>query len=210
MTVRIDLHVHTARYSQCAEFLDPYQIGAVAVAAGLDGVVLADHDVLWEDEELELLRAASTPIRIYRGIEVSTAYGHVVVIGLEDAGRIHKGIGIRDLVLLARASGAATILAHPYRDTVPLRETASAVDAIEVASTSFSSDEPARSRRLARSAGKPMVASSDAHALSRIGWASTEFASLPADDLDLARMIVSGCCSPYVPSRPRPTPITNR
>ncbi|MCP4902770.1 MAG: hypothetical protein GY906_37895 [bacterium] len=201
--VRIDLHVHTGRYSQCAELLDPYKIQDHALAAGVSGVVLTEHDLQWQDEEFELLRRSSPGISIFRGIEVSAAGCHVVVIGIEDAGCLQRGASLEEVATLAAAEEAAVILAHPYRDSDPDHLPLHLVDAIEVASTSFTESEAKRARALATRNGKHQVASSDAHALVRVGWAWTEFPKIPANETELARLIRNGNGKP-VALRPFP------
>jgi len=191
----IDLHVHTGRYSQCAELVDPYRVAGAARQAGLSGVVLTEHDVFWQDEEIELLRRESPWIRIYRGIEVSARGCHLVVIGIEDAALLDRGMPPDLAVEVAHAAGAAVILAHPYRDADPSLlppDLVDTIDAVEVASTSFTLPESLAAHRLAERHLRPKVASSDAHALSRIGWAWTDLPSLPADELALAEAIRSG------------------
>ena len=56
----IDLHLHTRRYSPCAELVPPEEIASSARRAGLSGVVLTDHDVLWSIEETKELREIIT------------------------------------------------------------------------------------------------------------------------------------------------------
>ena len=202
--INIDLHVHTRRYSPCAELVDEGQIARFALQAGLSGVVITDHDVLWSRDEIERLGALNPELAIFRGVECSTAEGHAVVIGLEDLATIRKGARIASIAHIARAQGAAVILAHPYRDADPEGIAPELLDAIEVGSTSFSHAEADRSVALARRLGLPTVASSDAHALSRIGWAWTRFPRLPRDSTDLAAMIRSGAGTPVIP-RPFPS-----
>lgn len=190
--VRVDLHVHTSRYSQCAELLDPFRIGEFASRAGLAGVVLTEHDMFWQEEEVDLLQAAVSPLRIYRGLEVTAAGCHVLVIGIEEAALFERRMLVEEVVAVAHEAGAIAVLAHPYRDANPEALPLEHFDAIEIGSTSFDRQEAKRSIRLARRLGKPMVASSDAHALSRIGWGWTEFEALPANELELAAAIRDG------------------
>ena len=199
MTIRIDTHIHTGRYSQCAELVNPYEIEAWALGANLDGIVLTDHDTLWQDEEVSLLQASCKHLRIFRGIEVSAQGCHLVVIGIDDAGLFERGISMEAVMELASKTNAAVILAHPFRDGDPTVLPIHLVDAIEIGSTSFTSDEGSRARKLAHSFGKPMIAASDAHALSRIGWAWTEFPDLPESEGELATMIRQGLGVPVIP-----------
>jgi predicted metal-dependent phosphoesterase TrpH len=196
---RIDLHVHTARYSQCAETLLPSEIGAWAARAGLDGVLLTDHDMLWTQEERDALAPSCRGVRLFRGIECTVRGAHLVVVGLEDAGSITRGLDLVDACAVAHAQGGTVILAHPFRTGSPLQLPLGLVDAIEVASTSITMEESIRSMRLARLVSKAPVAGSDAHALARIGWAWTEFPSDPADEAELAVMIKGGLGRPHAP-----------
>jgi len=197
--IRLDLHVHTSRYSECAETLDPHRIEEYALTAGLGGVVLTDHDTLWTEEEIAHLRNLSPGIRIYRGIEVSARGAHLVIIGIEEAGRLPRGIPVDEACHRAHEQGACVILAHPYRDSDPTQLPVELVDAIEIGSTSFTPEEAASARDLAVLSGKPGVAASDAHALSRIGWSWTEFRSIPDDERALARLIRTGKGTAVVP-----------
>ncbi len=198
---RIDLHVHTARYSQCAETLAPSEIGVWAARAGLDAVLLADHDMLWTQEEVDALRGLNHGVRLYRGIECTARDGHVVVVGLDDAGAFSRALSVAEVCELAHKQDAAAVLAHPFRGSSPTRLPFAVLDAIEVASTSFSEDESRRSLQLAQLVGKPVVAASDAHALPHLGWAWTEFPAEPEDERGLAAMIRSGAGIPKVPHR---------
>jgi predicted metal-dependent phosphoesterase TrpH len=196
---RIDLHVHTARYSQCAEALSAVELGTRATRAGLHGVVLADHDMLWTREEVEALEPHREGIRLFRGIECTAKDAHLVVVGLEDAGLIFRGCPVADVCSLAHARGATVVLAHPFRSGSPMALPLGEIDAIEVASTSFTAEESSRAMRLAKLLGRPAVAGSDAHALARVGWAWTEFPSEPTDEAELASMIRRGLGRPVFP-----------
>lgn len=196
---RIDLHVHTARYSPCAEAMPPVEIGAWAARAGLGGVLLTDHDILWTREEVDALASTVCGVRLFRGIECTAREAHLVLIGLDDAGAIARGLPVAEVCSLAHAQHAAVVLAHPFRSASPATLPLGLLDAIEVASTSFTADEAARSVRLAELVGRPQVAGSDAHALSLVGWAWTELPSAPADERELAEMIMQGVGVPRAP-----------
>jgi predicted metal-dependent phosphoesterase TrpH len=195
---RIDLHVHTQRYSSCAEFMRPEEIETYACRRGLNGVVLTDHDAVWRREEIDDLRTCSDGFRIYWGVECTADGCHVLAIGLPELGPIKRGMRLEEIAEFAHVHGAALILAHPYRDAQPDHLPLERVDAIEVGSNSFSASEAELAVQLARRFGKPQVAGSDAHALSQIGWAWTAFPELPKNELGLAELIRSGAGSPVI------------
>jgi len=194
MEFRIDLHVHTKRYSGCAEFLEPTSIAKYAVVVGLDAVVLTEHDWLWERLEIEELARRSTGIRFFRGMECSARGCHILLIGLQEAAPFHRGISPEKAIELAHGQGAVAILAHPFRDSDPWRLPVKSFDAIEVNSTSFHGDDSDRAQALADAFHLPQVAAGDAHALSRIGWACTVFERRPRNEEELAAMIRAGRC----------------
>ena len=193
---RVDLHVHTARYSACAECLPPRELAVWALHAGLHGVVITEHDVLWEEEELAVLQAQAPELRVFRGIECTVRGGHLLIIGLSDAGPLVRGAPLERVAAVAHEQGAAVILAHPFRDGPPTEVPFASIDATEVMSTSFSDTDITRTRRLARKLGLPQVGASDAHALARIGWAATELSQMPNDERELAEMIRRGLVRP--------------
>lgn len=197
---RIDLHVHTGRYSQCAELVDPYRIEHHALRAGLDAVVLTEHDMLWEEEELSVLQESASQIRFFRGIEVTARDCHLIVIGIDDAGALFRGVSAEEVIETTHTNDGCVILAHPFRDADPSRIPVQRVDAIEVGSTSFSETEALRALELCRQFEKPAVASSDGHALSRIGWAWTEFPREPENEHSLADQIRSGLGTAIIPN----------
>jgi len=201
---RIDLHVHTQRYSSCAEFMRPGEIETYARRKGLSGVVLTDHDAVWRQEEIDDLRTRGDGFRIYWGVECTARGCHVLAVGLPELGPIKRGMRLEQIADFAHGHGAVLILAHPYRDAEPDDLPLERVDAIEVGSNSFSATETRLAVQLARRFGKPQVAGSDAHALSQIGWAWTAFPRLPTDELELAELIRSGAGSPVITTQSRP------
>ena len=193
---RIDLHVHTNRYSPCAETLDPEKLGQAASKAGLDGLVLAEHDAMWTEKEVQALEQnIDYKIKIYRGVEVSSSDGHFVIIGLKDMAGIRVGISAAELFAITRKENAVVILAHPYRFGCKSKHFLENinwhkwVDAIEVASTCTFGEHEIEAHRLATEAGLSKVAGSDAHCLSKVGHNYTEFNFLPANEWALAEAI---------------------
>jgi predicted metal-dependent phosphoesterase TrpH len=138
---------------------------------GLSGVVIAEHDAMWSAEEMAALTSALGPDRrIYSGIEVTSAGGHIVAIGLRGEKGLEKGMAVAELALLAARDGAALILAHPHRDRPgPYDVVPAGLHAIEVCSSSTRGAMAGRALALAESHGLHRVAGSDAHAPHAVG-----------------------------------------
>jgi predicted metal-dependent phosphoesterase TrpH len=198
----IDLHVHTRRFSPCAESLDPWRLPELLSQMRLDGIVITEHDHLWPRREIDELNRSLPSTRIYRGVEVSSSNGHFVVIGLERMVGIRPGISARDLIRRARSQQAAVILAHPHihysqtQDQLDMLEMPAGIDAIEVASTMTTGEAAQQAQRCARQIGCAMVGGSDAHALSQVGQSFTIFSTYPSDEIALAAAIRNGACRP--------------
>ena len=189
----IDLHVHTARYSDCAETLDPEKIEAWVKQSSLGGVVLTEHDTMWHLKSFFDLQHSCPEIVFYNGMEVTAGNGHhFVVIGLETAEPVYKLMPASDLIALAHENEGVVILAHPFRNGLPDLKIVRQVDAIEIGSTSLGRLESKLAEILARELGIPAVACSDAHSLEKIGWAYTAFPQVPGNVGHLCEMIREG------------------
>lgn len=194
----VDLHVHTRRYSPCAELLNPQMLGDWMRGCNLQGVVITEHDKMWSIEEIKELNAGLIGARIYSGVEVSSSNGHFVVIGLENLDGIKPGISAEVLIKKANRCAAAVILAHhhiTYPNTkMPLdvHSLPEEIDAIEVASTMTFGQNQQEAVNFAKARGWKPVAGSDAHAIESVGETFTAFRELPADEKKLAEVIKSG------------------
>ena len=90
--MKFDLHMHTARHSPDADS-DPFELVRAAVAAGLNGIVITEHDYMWPDAELEELRAAAPELVILGGVEVTARGGDVLCYGITNPFALPRGIG---------------------------------------------------------------------------------------------------------------------
>lgn len=79
--MRIDLHCYT-KYSH-DNFLEPSTVIQEAVERGLDGACSTEHHSLEASREIKRL-SVPEGIRDFRGVEVSTDQGHLLVYGLRD------------------------------------------------------------------------------------------------------------------------------
>ena len=68
--MKFDHHLHTARHSPDS-VIDPLEMIRHALAIGLDGLVITEHDYQWEPEELAELAGRATPLRVFSGAEIS-------------------------------------------------------------------------------------------------------------------------------------------
>lgn len=196
----IDLHVHTERYSGCAH-MSPEAMARTAQERGLDGVVITEHDVLWPLDEVAALQAAFPALRIFRGIEVSTAEGHALAYGISDAVAAGFGSQMSLIALTAavHAAGGVVILAHPtrYEDEVPDAVTQADLDAVEALSLNVRMYMAEAIDKLQTDLGVSGAAGSDAHVTDSLGFYATDFNATIESERDLAAAIRAGAFSLY-------------
>ncbi len=178
----IDLHTHTHPLSWDS-FLHPDELVERSRAAGLDAVVLSEHDWAWEPEKVrELAKRHDFPV--FAAMEINTEDGHILVYGLHEyvfgMHRAHELAGHVDKV------DGVMVAAHPYRRQMPWRwdDPQEYVDALERAEAyvafRFSVSLEALKGRgtlkenrfaqdLVRAMGMPATCGTDSHQITDIG-----------------------------------------
>lgn len=112
---RVDLHVHS-KYSG-ESLSEPKDILESALEKGLDGICITEHGSLYASRPFEELRN-KFPIVIFRGVELATDAGHMLVYGVED--EIWKDWGrnvlcnAQELIDRVRNLGGIVVPAHPW------------------------------------------------------------------------------------------------
>jgi predicted metal-dependent phosphoesterase TrpH len=189
--MRIDLHVHTSKYSHCAKATPEEMIDA-AVRAGLDGIVLTEHDHLWSQEELARLQN-QTPLRLLRGIEVSTKQGHFLAYGIQHSDGLYKGMSVLELAKRVHERNGVLVMAHPcrYNDEIPQEIYNVELDGVEGLSGNVRMYMHAAIETISKRLHIPQIAGTDAHRPEMLGLYATEFTVPIETDQDLAAAIAS-------------------
>ena len=200
-TVRVDMHLHTARSFDCLS--EPEKVIEAATARGLDRICVTDHNEI----EAALRLKALFPDRIIVGEEVKTAE-KVDVIGLYLQEKIPRGTPARRTCELIHEQGGIVYMPHPFAGGkggggALLDELADVLDAVEVFNARLHRAElNQRALDWARAHNLPGGAGSDAHTLGEVGRAFVElppFADEPRAFLAaLAQGRVHGTTTPRV------------
>jgi len=179
--------------------MDPDQLLQAAVRCGLQGLVLSDHDFIWNGDELQALQDQSGGrLKLYRGFEASCMEGHFIVIGVKDLHGHRPGDSLIFLARQVHSDGGIVIAAHPHRqnlliDLKPFPEAfLESIDAVETVNATSTTAQINTSLHFASRLQRPAVGGSDAHYPEAVGAACTRFVTLPADELALARAIRIG------------------
>lgn len=189
--------MHTQRYSNCAEFLVPEELGRGMLQAGLDGLVITEHDARWMPEEIARLQQRLPLQRFYFGIEITASDGHLLAIGVPNHFTWVRGESVDEIATRIGAVDGCAIWVHPFQEPCRWNAPSTRVHAIEVFSNITLGKRSARARELARQLGVPSVAGSDAHSLDHLGAAWVEFDALPSNEQELAQWIRSGIGRPH-------------
>lgn len=192
--MRVDIHVHTNKHSDCG-VSSPREMVQAAIACGLDALVFTEHDYMWTEDELNSLQSSFPEIKLFQGIEVSLSIDeHMIVIGVPDPHLFHafmSPVQLREAVL---SHNGAAVLAHPFRWTPHVREDilAAGFDAIEIFSNSIRNYMQAPIRDLQNKFNLPLVACSDGHEAQHLGLYAIDLAEPAEDEKALARQIREG------------------
>lgn len=205
----IDLHTHTYPLSWDSQ-LNPDELVERSREAGLDGIVLSEHDWAWQPEDVAAL-AKRHNFLVLHGIEVNTDDGHILVLGPR---RYTYGMHhTRELARLVAEADGVMWAAHPNRRHHPWdweseREWADAVDrgerneayglvsALEIVNGRYNARENLMSQRIQERLALPGTAGTDSHRLEDIGKVATYFDRDIRTAADLVEELRAGRCWP--------------
>jgi len=206
--VRIDCHLHTARYSACSR-LDPERACKLALARGLDALVFTEHHRYWPREELARLGADHPGLTLLTGVELTLAEGYdLVLISGEARPRLAAYPPFSAVVdaLAAVREHVFAFVAHPFRYdpelTRELAEIMAWADGLEAGSVNvlragyhvvggrIRPDCKALTEQTAQSFGLVQVYNSDAHDEPAVGAIANDFPGETVRDEDaLVRLL---------------------
>lgn len=206
----VDLHNHTRVHSRCSH-LDPADLVTRARRAGLDGLVITDHDAIWRRDDVDRL-AADNGFLLLRGVEITTDVGHVLAFGFD---RWHDEMkSMERLRLMAEREGAMIYLAHPLRGWGGHRPPDDELPDVFASVETRNGQEPPHRNEgaaaMSESFDLPGIGGSDAHFITWIATAATEFEVAIADEDGFLRELRAGRYRPvdFRASPQRRDPIT--
>lgn len=191
--MKVELHLHTSRYSACA-VNTPREMISRLIETGYEAVYITEHDAVWSKEELDQLQAEFPDIRIFGGIERTLGSNHLLILPTTSTDYLAMN-DPAEVLAFARREGHLTILAHPFRweGGADMLERDLLPDAIEHC-TCNQDDQTAcdTAARAAKELNLPLVNSGDTHSLDFIDkyWIETLRPLDRADDI--SKIILDG------------------
>ena len=200
--MRIDLHIHTYPRSSCSS-IEPAALIQEAKRIGLDGICLTEHQSLWPPGEVEKL-ARDGGIRIFRGNEITTDQGDILVFGYEE--HVQGIVTIQELYERVAAAGGYMIAAHPFRgflvfgigqlqmnvEHASQRRVFQYVNALEIRNGKVTEQENEMARQVAEKLDMHGVAGSDAHLIDEVGKWITIFERNIQNERELIEELTAG------------------
>ncbi len=193
----IDLHIHTNLGSICSQ-LGPQELLDRAMEMGLDAICVTEHHShRGANKMVEFAAASGYPV--FRGVEIYTEMGDMLVYGLKRETRYHLTT-FDELVDMAEEDGAVIVPAHPCRGwgrkhmhahTFP-REIADRVVAIETLNGANTPRCNEAALAAAAECGLRGTGGSDAHAIWQVGKCVTVFERDIASEEELVEELRQG------------------
>ncbi len=177
--MKFDLHIH----SSCSDGHDDVKtILKAAAKKELAGLAITDHDSLRGSKiACEIIKDLNLDLILIPGAEVTTAEGHLLVLGVEELPP--RGKSPEETTKMAHEQGGATIVPHPYH---PFRHAIGRIpecDAVEVYNSKhLFGIANARARWGARKRHLPMVAGSDSHFAATVVLGVTDIDATDAEE----------------------------
>ncbi|MCC6547644.1 PHP domain-containing protein [Candidatus Sumerlaeota bacterium] len=205
----IDLHCHTRDHSYDGK-VKARDMVAKLHSLGFSGVVFTDHNYVWPEEELAVLREecglSNDNFLILSGQEVRTAmngvtYGDLLVYGLKES--LPDDTSPLQIFSLIEHGTAFCTAPHPAISHIGFGDHLGSfpVIAAETWNGRYGKDNSAKAVVLAQEHGLPQVGGSDAHHEREIGGGGTLFGEMPHSLVDIQRLIREGSCKPWQPSK---------
>lgn len=203
----IDMHLHQDRHSFDSH-VSLEDIIDEAIAKGLDGICITDHDNNKLKESI--MEYDHRGLKVFVGCEILTTQGDILVLGVPeipayDPFDADTLLTPEQVLALVRQSGGIAIAAHPYRKNNRglgdhIMEYAAgealALTAVEGMNASTPEHLNVEAQQTAMRAGLSITGGSDAHFKERVGLMATYIPYEIETEQELMDAIRAGDCTP--------------
>jgi predicted metal-dependent phosphoesterase TrpH len=183
--------------------MPPDEMMEAAREAELDGICITEHNKIWTPEEAGAL-AGKHGIPVFRGIEITTTGGDILVFGLEEE---PEGLWTpAQLKEKVDEAGGVAIAAHPFRGFLVFgfgalqmdlgdamdNPTFAQVHGLEICNSLVTDEENGLAKKVAEEMGLLGVGGSDSHRPAAVGTCVTDFEEEIRNEEQLVRSLLSG------------------
>lgn len=206
--MKIDIHVHTTRYSHCS-VASPEAMIESAMKNGIEGLVFTEHNVMWRNDEIKELQQKYPTVKLFSGIEYTVKWDNgqdredILIYGVDEkviVDQILKLTDFYDIYNAVNKMDGTCIIAHPFRyhDKVPNSILEGYIDGIEAYSSNISEDMRRRAKILSSKNNKVITAATDGHSVDKIGMYACDFFEDIKDEKHLAQQLKAGRYKLYI------------
>ncbi len=202
---KIDMHCHT-KFSH-DNFFEPEDLIKKAIEVGLDGICITEHFSIDASSFVESIQIPEGFL-VFRGAEVSTNLGHLLIFGLEDdrwnIWNRNLFLNFFEVVEEVHRLGGICIPSHPFRgiesigDFLFKEEIIEVIDGIEVFNGRTDELSNKKAFEFAKKMDLPMIAGSDSHSEEEVGKAYTIFEQKISTIEDLIFAIKNKKTKPFI------------
>jgi predicted metal-dependent phosphoesterase TrpH len=208
-----DLHVHTRLSSDSNVAAEQYLEAASRNHVPLGAICFTEHRLYPLGAEIDALYSELSQrygVRIFKGIEADTDFGHLLIFGVNReimrrfdlSGRMNRAEHMLEIV---HGEGGIAIPAHPFRDSAYgphlddlLAKVGPALNAVEAVNGQNSNDQNTAGLMAAEKLGLTAVGGSDAH------YATAQWFLTCATELERDVNTVEELCAELRAGRARP------
>ncbi len=196
--MKIDLHCHS-QYSK-DNFFKREELIRQAVKRKLDGVCFTEHHSVSVSLPVARIKVPEG-FYVFRGMEISTNRGHLLVYGLKDDSwnlwSRSQCLDINEVLKMVRNLGGICVPAHPFRGWDSIGEeiySISGIEAVETHNGLNANSENREAIQAARTKKLPSIGGSDCHNKDQVGLAFTVFDNPVHTMRELISEIKKGKC----------------
>jgi len=196
--MKIDLHCHS-KYSGDSH-LEPEEVIEQAIKLNMDGVCFAEHHSMMPSWPIERIKIPEG-FHIFRGVEISTDRGHLLVYGLrDDSWNIWSSdsyLNAAQVIENVHRLGGICVPAHPFRGVESFGDhifKMDDLDAIETHNGLNLADMNEKAIQVCRLRNLPSIGGSDCHKKDQVGKAFTKLENHVHTVEDLIEEIRMGNC----------------
>lgn len=195
----IDMHVHEKRHS-LDSFMMLEEIVEEAIATGLDGVCITDHESMGL-KKFAKEYSQKTGFPIFVGAEYLTQEGDILAFGIDELPKQER-LPAQEFIDYVNKKGGICIAAHPFRNNNRgLEENLKRVKGlagIEVLNGSTSFEANQKALAYCKELNLEPFGASDAHDTFQLGKYATRFPKWINTVEELVQVIKEGGCKPEI------------